>query len=177
MLEFTFAVGDILDRPGEYRDIHIKGVLSGATALARLDEEPIEADLRAESVVEGILVTGAIRSGTVQQCARCLTEFGSDAAVEVCELFVTSGSEQAKDADSYRVAGTEIHLEPMLRDALVLALPLNPVCRQDCKGLCARCGADLNKGACLCRDDDPDPRWSALAGLRDELERSASTAE
>jgi DUF177 domain-containing protein len=58
----------------------------------------------------------------------------------------------------------------MMRDSVGLALPLNPLCRDDCAGLCARCGKDLNEGACECVDDDIDPRWDALAALRERLE-------
>jgi uncharacterized protein len=57
----------------------------------------------------------------------------------------------------------------MLRDAVTLALPLRPLCREDCKGLCARCGNDLNAGPCDCGGDDIDPRWEALAALRERL--------
>jgi uncharacterized protein len=88
--------------------------------------------------------------------------------VEVCELYTAPGHEAEDDA--YRVGGTEIDLEPMLRDALTLALPLNPVCREDCAGLCAHCGKDLNEGACDCVEDTTDPRWEALASLRAKLE-------
>ncbi|MGH2730855.1 MAG: YceD family protein, partial [Actinomycetota bacterium] len=55
-------------------------------------------------------------------------------------------------------------------DALTLALPLNPVCRASCKGLCAHCGADLNRGPCNCAAEETDPRWAPLAALRERLE-------
>jgi uncharacterized protein len=57
----------------------------------------------------------------------------------------------------------------MLRDALALELPLNPLCRADCKGYCPRCGADLNAGACDCTDEEIDLRWAELAVLREKL--------
>ncbi len=170
---FTYSVAEILGRPGEYRDLRIVEPLEGAgTALARLNASPVEADLRAESVVEGILVTGRAGAGVTFECSRCLTEFPSELEVELCELFV-GGSNRAPqpEEDSYEVTGTEIDLEPMLRDALVLALPLNPMCSPDCKGYCAGCGQNLNEGECTCSPDDVDPRWAGLEDLRAKLDQ------
>jgi uncharacterized protein len=119
-------------------------------------------------VIEGVLVTGRVEGRSALQCARCLGDFGQELSLSVCELFAAPGH-PAED-DVYRIAHTDIDLEPMLRDAIMLALPLNPLCHPDCKGLCARCGKDLNEGACGCTDDDSDPRWAALSELRARLE-------
>ena len=169
---FTHSVIDILGRPGEYRDFRIVEPLEGAgTSLAHLNASPVEADLRAESVVEGILVTGRARAGVTFECSRCLREFPSEIAVELCELFTGPGHDAAPEEDSYAVAGTDVDLEPMLRDALVLALPLSPVCSLDCKGYCAGCGQNLNEGECTCAPDDVDPRWAGLEDLRAKLDQ------
>jgi uncharacterized protein len=163
------SVADILGRPGEYRDLDVRAGLPGvANALARLRDEPVRARLRAESVVEGVLVTGLVEGAAAYDCARCLTSHGTEVAVEVCELFAAPGAVGIEE-DAYRIAGTDMDLKPMLRDAVALALPLRPLCRDDCKGLCARCGRDLNAGPCGCADDDIDPRWEALAALREQL--------
>jgi uncharacterized protein len=170
------SVAELLGRPGEYRDIRLAEPLEGVrNTLARLSEEPIFGDLRAESVIEGILVTGGVSGSTVVECSRCLKKFDSSVAVDLCELFVAPGHElEGPEADdTYRVSGTEIRLEPMLRDAITLALPLHPLCRDDCKGLCAQCGADLNEGECSCVEDDTDPRWAPLEKLRARLEEDA----
>jgi uncharacterized protein len=170
------SVAELLGRPGEYRDVRLSEPLEGVrTTLARLAEDPISGDLRAESVVEGILITGGVSGATVVQCARCLKEFNSRVDVELCELFVTPGHEvrDSNADDTYRVSGTEIKLEPMLRDAITLALPLHPLCRADCKGLCAHCGTDLNAGECSCVEDETDPRWAPLEKLRARLEEDA----
>jgi uncharacterized protein len=167
------SVAELLGRPGEYRDVRLSEPLEGVqTALARLSDEPISGNLRAESVIEGILVTGAVSGTTVVQCARCLTEFDSRIEADLCELFVAPGHDirQSGADDTYRVIRSEIGLEPMLRDAMTLALPLHPLCRADCKGLCAQCGADLNAGDCGCVEDESDPRWAPLEKLRARLE-------
>ena len=172
MQKFTISVADLLGRPGEYRDIRVEAPIEGiSNPLARLGEHPVRAELRAESVIEGILVTGRAASNTAVRCARCLAGFTSELGVEMCELFVAPGHETGPDEDSYRVVGTEIALEPMLRDALALALPIHPLCRDDCKGLCARCGADLNQGPCGCVEDDTDPRWAGLDVVRERLQQ------
>lgn len=167
-------VAELLGSPGAYRDVNISSPLGGVgVELAHLTDDPITVHLRAQSVIEGILVTGRVEGTTELRCARCLTELSSDLGLEVCELFAAPGHAEASD-DAYRVSGTEIDLEPMLRDAVALALPLNPLCRRDCRGLCARCGTDLNKASCDCTDDDKDPRWAPLDALRAKLEESST---
>ena len=105
----------------------------------------------------------------VFSCARCLQPITTDVELDVCELFLAPGHEAPPEEEAYEVQGMDIDLEPMLRDNLTLALPLNPVCREDCAGLCATCGKDLNTGACDCTDEEIDPRWAGLAELRDKL--------
>jgi len=169
--DLRLSVAEILGRPGEHRDTAVRRPLPGVgMALARLGEQGIEGDLRIESVIEGVLVTGRVQGEAVMQCARCLNEFRQDVTLRVCELFAGPGHEASDDVDVYQVEGMEIDLEPMVRDAVTLALPLNPLCRKDCKGLCGTCGTDLNQGACDCKDDDFDPRWAALSDLRQRLE-------
>jgi uncharacterized protein len=169
--DFTASVAEILGKPGHYRDIKVSRPLPGVrTHLARLDGSPLTGDLRAESVVEGILMTGRVEGRVQLTCARCLEDFEASLSADLCELFVAPGHEVPEGEETYEVKGLEIDLEPMLRDALTLSLPLNPLHAEDCKGLCAHCGKDLNAGECSCVEDDVDPRWAALEGLRDKLE-------
>jgi len=172
--QLTHSVAEILGRPGEYRDFTVRGTLAGVrTPLARVDGAPVTAALRAESVVEGILVTGAVDAMAVLECARCLTDFETAVPLErVCELFLASGHELPAEEDAYEISGLEIDLEPLLRDELMLALPLNPLCAPDCRGLCPQCGQNFNEGSCDCTEDDSDPRWAALAVIREQLEKT-----
>ncbi len=166
MSGLTISVADILGRPGAYRELHLDAPVPGVTtALARLAPDPAHADLKAESVVEGILVSGTLRADATLECARCLKAFDTDLSVDVCELFVAPSHEAQADEDSYRVAGTDIDLEPMVRDTVVLAMPFSPLCRPDCLGLCERCGGDRNAGECSC-PPEVDPRWAALDSLQ-----------
>ena len=170
MQDFTVPVAHLLGHPGEHKDIEASGALPGVgTSLAHVTEEPVKATLRLESVVEGILVTGEVHAQALIECSRCLERMISGVDMRVVELFVAPGHEEAADEDAYRISGSEIELEPMIRDAIGLDLPLNPLCDESCKGLCPRCGHNLNAEACTCVEDEVDPRWAPLADLRERL--------
>jgi uncharacterized protein len=168
--DLTISISEILGHPGEYRDLVVDTpVPDVATALSHIEQKPVHGDLRLESVVEGILVTGKVEAPMVLECARCLQRFGARLSVDLCELFVGQQGRAAADDDAYFVTGSDIDLEPMLRDVLALELPLNPLCREDCRGYCPHCGADLNATACQCGEEDVDPRWAELSALRSQL--------
>lgn len=154
-------VRDLLGRPGSSREVVLSERVEGlATELAEVPEEqPVRIEVLLESVVEGILVTGPVSGTAAFRCARCLRPFTGRFRVEVAELFVPEA-----DDDGYPMGDGEIDLEPMVRDAVLLAMPFSPLCAPDCLGLCERCGGDRNLGECSC-PPAVDPRWSALEGL------------
>ena len=130
----------------------------------------LELELRLEAVMEGVLVSGTARAPLAGECARCLEPLSSELEVSIQQLYAYPGSGSAEDEDVERLEGDLLDLEPALRDAVVLALPLSPVCSEDCLGLCVTCGARLS--------DDPDhehvetdPRWAALQAALTEPER------
>ena len=128
--------------------------------------EGSEIDLRLllESVVEGVLVSGEVDVLAAGECVRCLDPLELALEVDVQELFAYPGH---GDEDTRSVVDDGlIDLEPALRDAVVLALPLAPLCRRDCPGLCSVCGAHL-AGDPHHRHEEVDPRWAALAALRE----------
>jgi uncharacterized protein len=129
------------------KDLGLQGVIGVPEGA------PVELDLRLESVMEGVLVTGTARAQAEGECVRCLEPL-DDAEEDEDRLFIEDGL---------------FDLEPVLRDAVVLALPMQPVCQDDCLGLCSECGERLT--------DDPDHhhdavdiRWAALQGLAGSLE-------
>jgi uncharacterized protein len=129
----------------------------------------IELDLRFEAVMEGVLVSGVARVPLAGECARCLESISPSVEVEFQELFVypdTRSGGHAED-DERRLEGDLIDLEPVLRDTVVLDLPLSPLCRPDCPGLCAECGVRLADAEPDHHHDAVDPRWAALQGLID----------
>jgi uncharacterized protein len=135
----------------------------------------IDLDLRLESVIEGVLVTGTARVRLEGECSRCLDPVSDELEIDVQELYlyeetdhrgrvVEHREDDEQDDEQRHVVAEHLDLEPMLRDAVVLDLPLAPVCRDDCPGLCPQCGFRL--------EDDPehhhdviDPRWAALGAL------------
>ncbi len=124
----------------------------------------IELEIRLESVIEGVLVSGSARSAAAGECVRCLDALERELEVSFQELYVHAGVDAPPDDETLVLEGDLIDLEPVLRDAVVLALPLQPVCRDDCPGLCPECGARLADDPGH-RHDAVDPRWAALADL------------
>ena len=171
MPDLRVSVAEILGRPGESRPLALSEKVPGIRIeLAEVEaHKPVTADLRVESVVEGVLVTGPASAPARFRCARCLKEIAGSVELDVCELFAVPGH-AVDDEDVYRVEGDTIDLEPMLRDAVTLALPLNPVCDADCKGLCAECGLELATHTVDCVKEQPDPRWAQLDALREKLD-------
>jgi len=117
----------------------------------------LELDVELERVTEGVLVTGTVRAPLVGECARCLDMFASATEVRFTELFTHEAGDD--DADGYLLDGDLLDLEPALRDALVLELPLAPLCAEDCPGLCSECGVRL-------ADREPDTATPMQAQIR-----------
>jgi uncharacterized protein len=171
----VFDMRDLRRRPGSYHESSRTVVTPeplGTDVVALPAGTPVELDLRAEAVSEGVLMSGSARGTARGICVRCLETVSVPVAVTFQELFVYADRaahhhEVAPDDDEdevFEMVGDLIDLEPMLRDTIVPALPFQPVCRADCPGLCSECGARLT--------DDPghrhdliDPRWSALSTL------------
>lgn len=139
-------------------------------------------ELRLESVVEGVLVSGTAAATVAGDCVRCLEPLTRPIEVDLQELYVHADrdqgrtgrgrSEERADGAGETAAlpvldGDLLDLEPVLRDAVVLALPFRPLCREDCAGLCAECGERLDTDPGHGHEAD-DPRWAALRGLRND---------
>ena len=137
----------------------------------------VDADLLLQSASEGVLVTGTVTAPATGECARCLGPVETAISAEVLELYAYPASltEQTSDEDEvYRVGVTRdgndaVDVEPVLRDAIVLALPLTPLCRPDCPGLCVDCGEPLADLPADHSHEQLDPRFGRLAELRDTL--------
>jgi len=162
------SVRDLVHRPGEMRERSRELVVpdSFGEALAKVPAgEQMRLDVRLESVHEGVLVSATARTTMHAECGRCLTDFIAPFEVEFQELFAYTPTE----ADEYGVHGDHVNLEPPLRDAVVLALPFQPVCRPDCPGLDPETG-ELRDAVAAAEAAPVDPRWAALAGLLAEDE-------
>jgi uncharacterized protein len=155
-------------RPGSMQELHrdFAAPAGWGLELVRVPAgSAVELELRLESVVEGVLVSAELHAPLAAECGRCLEPVSSRLDVPLAELFVYEP--EPDDDEVPVVAGDLVDLEPVLRDAVVLALPLNPVCAEDCAGLCPGCGVRLADVEPDHTHVDPDPRWAALAPLQD----------
>jgi uncharacterized protein len=141
----------------------------GNGVLGVREGDDLELAFRLESVVEGVLLTGTARARVVGECVRCLDPIERSLDAEFQELYVYPDVEVDGEeaAETLRLDGDLIDLEQVIRDAVVLALPLMPLCRDDCPGLCPDCGVRLAEEP---EHDHPggDLRWAALQGIFDD---------
>lgn len=125
----------------------------------------IELDVRVESVVEGVLVSGTAVADVTGECSRCLDPLSDQLAVEITELYAypDSATDASTDQDEVsRVVEDLVDTEPVVRDAMLLALPRVPLCTDDCPGLCPECGGKRAELGPDHRHETMDPRWAAL---------------
>jgi uncharacterized protein len=159
---------DLDRRPGSMRTLELAVPAPADFGIELLHVpagSPIQLDLRLEAVMEGVLATGEARASLAGECARCLEPFDDVVDVEFQELYVYPESD-AEDDEAARLDGELLDLGPAIRDAVVLALPFQPVCQPDCPGLCSECGARLLDQPRHAHAEDVDPRWAALTALR-----------
>jgi uncharacterized protein len=169
--DFVFDTRLLGRGPGEYRDEERTATapedLGSGLVLVPAGTE-VALDLRFAAVSEGVLVTGSAVAPIKGECARCLDPLTSTVEVSFQELYryLPDPGEDENDVEERFLDGDFLNLEPAFRDAVVLALPLSPLCSEDCPGLCVECGARLAEvGAGHSHGDKVDPRWGALAKL------------
>jgi uncharacterized protein len=125
---------------------------------------PVDLDVRLEAVMEGVLVTGTATVQVRGECARCLSDIEDITSVDIQELYVYDHvrTDADEDQETRRLVDDLLDLEPLVRDAVVLALPFKPVCTDDCGGLCPECGARLSDEPGHAHEAPIDTRWAAL---------------
>ncbi len=131
---------------------------------------PVRAMLRVDKVGSEVLVKGEIRASVGLQCSRCLKDFSSDADVSIDVVYhpveELKGEERYEvgkdelDMDFYR--GDELDIEGLMLEQILLSVPMKPLCSRSCKGICPKCGADLNVKTCSCEIREIDPRLAVL---------------
>lgn len=175
---WVFDTRDLVRRPGAMREVSRRVDVSeplGTDVIAVPVGQQVALELRMESVVEGVLATGSAQATAVGECVRCLDAVEQELDVPFQELFaypdraahhqkVAGKDQEDMDEEERELEDDQMDLQETVRDAVVTSLPFQPVCRDDCPGLCSECGARLA--------DDPehhhdviDPRWAALADL------------
>ena len=164
---FTVGVHDLMHRPGEQREKELDIVVPekmGEGLVAVQKGTAMHLNVRLESVHEGILVSVDVDTEAAGECGRCLEPLTEEVQVDFQELFAYSLDE----AFDYCVTDDHVDLEPVVRDAVVLALPFQPVCRPECAGLDPETGERLSEGQAQAPGESIDPRWAALHKLASE---------
>jgi uncharacterized protein len=164
---FIVQVAALRKAIGTSRHEHRDGIINGLAAVGVVvpDGSVTDVDLELTSDPGGITAQGVVKAPWTSECRRCGGPVSGMVEADVRERFAPTTGRYA-DEDAYPLTGDEIDLEPLARDAVLLGLPLAPLCREECRGLCPVCGTDLNESPCTCQPAG-DPRWSALDALRD----------
>jgi uncharacterized protein len=166
-----FDVSGLAGKPGSSRRLSASGSIPGlAGGMGRVDDAgPVYVDATMTSREDGIDVKGRAWGRFDLSCSRCLLEYAEEFGVNFKETYYYE-AELADERDGYEISGQTVDLEPMLRDAIVLSIPIRPVHSEDCRGLCTMCGTDLNVATCEHVEEPTDIRWAPLAKLfADEL--------
>ena len=129
-------------------------------------------------IIQDIRLKGDLSTRLELACARCLEPVALDVQRDFELLYRPQGSDAGREELSVTAAEAEVSyyegegvlLEDVLREQILLAVPLKAICKEDCKGLCPHCGKNLNAGQCFCQEPVEDPRWNALKEIRGKLE-------
>lgn len=160
-------IRDLARRPGQMRTLKRSAPAPAGLGLDIINVpqgDSLDLLLRLESVVEGVLVSGTCRAAAVGECVRCLGPVELDLDLDIQELFAYPDTSAAEAEELAHVQDDQIDLAPTLHDLVVLGLPLQPLCRVDCLGLCPTCGIRL-EDAPDHHHDEVDPRWAGLHDL------------
>jgi uncharacterized protein len=152
----------------------------GVEMIGVPEAAPVHLHLRLESVMEGVLVSGTVDVPVTGQCARCLDPVEDTLELDVQELYAYEGSttEATSGEDEVRrIEGDQLDLAPLVRDTVVLTLPLSPTCTPDCAGLCAECGERLDDLPADHTHEVIDPRFAGLAARFANLTDDADGAQ
>jgi len=175
---YRISTHDLGRRPGSMRTVELDVTVTqpmGNEVITVPAGAEISLDLRLEAVLDGVLVTGTVDATAQGECVRCLDPVSQDLTIDVTEMFAYPGTQQdvAQEEDAEELPeldGDVADLEGAITDAVVLALPFQPLCRPDCPGLCSVCGIHLADAEPGHAHEQLDPRWAALSALRDGVE-------
>lgn len=132
--------------------------------------EPVRVGLSHYRSGTDLFFDGAIESTIVGQCARCLEDYSFSSATDFHFLVTPrgdgDGTDDAEDVELTVYEGEEVDLGPLVCERILLSLPTTPFCKEDCRGICSRCGSNLNENQCECPAGEGDPRMAIFRGLR-----------
>lgn len=187
--DWTVPVAQVGSRAGQTmqvdRDFPAPGGI-GDSIVGVKEGEPIHVNGHFDSIIDGLIFTGTFTAPVTAVCARCDKDLSGDWSEQVTAFFpyedadagktknedveIIAGEEESGDTYPLIDNGVFANIEPLLRDTFVSALPLNPLCKPDCKGLCPQCGLDLNENPEHVHEVT-DLRFADLEALKEQLER------
>jgi uncharacterized protein len=153
---------ELLRQPGLQKPVAVSLAASDLGIDDDRITDEITVDVTATSNIDGVVVEGTVTMSWRASCRRCLAEVFGTSSIEVDEVYQ---DEIDDDADAFPIEGDQIDLVPAVREAVLLELPDDVLCREDCAGICPVCGTDRNLGSCDCDTTIRDDRWAALADL------------
>ena len=157
-------VVELLRRPGVVKDVSARiDTVDFEFNDARIVDVPVDISLHLESLSNGIAVSGGARATWTGECRRCLAPITESVDVPLDELYQVT----VEDPDAWPIESDQINLLPMVRENVLLSVPVGPLCRPDCPGFCPVCGADLSETTCGCDTTPRDSRWAVLDVLKD----------
>ncbi|MGQ9512551.1 YceD family protein [Thermodesulfitimonas sp.] len=163
---FTVSVAKLKQAPAEERRYGLTGAVrslpGGAAAPIRV-VSPVVLVLTITNAGDFLWAVGETKATVRLTCSRCLKEFTVELAGRIEEKYRLHGA--ASPEEEIPLATDELDFTDQVIESLLLALPMKPLCREDCRGLCPRCGKDLNEGPCGCPADEGDPRLVVLKKL------------
>ncbi|MDI6907315.1 MAG: DUF177 domain-containing protein [Thermoanaerobacterales bacterium] len=171
---FQVDLSALREHPGQPLHLTMTGILESLRHPDEGEEEPlvpdpVRVDLQVTYLGGVYWLEGTVDGEAVLRCGRCLGKFRHPFRAALVEKY-RQGT--AKDADEETLPdGERLVLDERLREAVLLALPMRPLCREDCRGLCPKCGKLLNEGPCACPGEDIDPRLAKLAAVLKNAEK------
>ena len=130
----------------------------------RMTLSPLKGNFWATRISEGIYLSGKLHSKMAQPCVRCLENADVPITIKIDELFYYPPPVQSEE--EYLITDDGFaNLAPLIHELTVLSMPIQPLCKVDCQGLCMVCGQNLNEGDCDCEEDNIDPRMAVLKSL------------
>jgi len=160
---------ELLRRPGSDRAVELSVPLIDLDVVDPTrfaDDAEVTVHLRLDSLSDGIVVDGVLRTPWIGVCRRCLVDTSGTTESVVHELY----QKGVTATDAFEIVGEQLDLRPVVRELVLLDAPSTPLCRPDCAGLCPTCGVDRNTQTCECVPPPADPRWSALDAFKAPVE-------
>ena len=167
---FRILVSDLAGHPGAHRSESLSGAIPLVLDMART-QGMVDVEVRLDAGSAEIVATGTVRFGMVTICNRCLVETEEEGSTRFSQVYRLAGSDTEVGEDDEELLTMDSHgwidLESPIRDEVGLALPLKPLCRDDCLGLCPTCGTDLNTEPCAGHEDLSSSPFAVLQQFLD----------